>query len=85
MRKLAVLCGCSAALIVDTLPREPSIVKSALLWSPQGPFRNINEVLEQRYKPLEPTLRATHSVDGLQQARKELRKQEWVHNISDKM
>ncbi|XP_023422765.1 spermatogenesis-associated protein 17 isoform X2 [Cavia porcellus] len=51
----------------------------------QGPFRNINEVLEQRYKPLEPTLRATHSVDGLQQARKELRKQEWVHNISDKM
>ncbi|KFO25408.1 Spermatogenesis-associated protein 17 [Fukomys damarensis] len=51
----------------------------------QGPFRNINEVLEQRYKPLEPTLRAAQPVDELKRAREEFRRQERVRNISDKM
>ncbi|XP_004867445.1 spermatogenesis-associated protein 17 isoform X1 [Heterocephalus glaber] len=51
----------------------------------QGPFRNINEVLEQRYKPLEPTLRVAQPIDELTPARQEFQGQEWVRNISDKM
>ncbi|XP_005374764.1 PREDICTED: spermatogenesis-associated protein 17 [Chinchilla lanigera] len=51
----------------------------------QGPFRNISEVLEQRYKPLEPTLRVAQPVDEIKRAREEFRRQEWVRNITDKM
>ncbi|XP_023566075.1 spermatogenesis-associated protein 17 [Octodon degus] len=51
----------------------------------QGPFRKVSEVLEQRYKPLEPTLRAAQPVDELKQAREAFRRQEWVRNISDQM
>ncbi|KAM6165902.1 spermatogenesis-associated protein 17 [Erethizon dorsatum] len=50
----------------------------------QGPFRDIREVLEQRYKPLEPTLRQSQPLDELKQARGQLRRQEWVRNIHDK-
>ncbi|XP_021102079.1 spermatogenesis-associated protein 17 isoform X2 [Heterocephalus glaber] len=56
-----------------------------LLSTKQGPFRNINEVLEQRYKPLEPTLRVAQPIDELTPARQEFQGQEWVRNISDKM
>ncbi|XP_040841247.1 spermatogenesis-associated protein 17 [Ochotona curzoniae] len=51
----------------------------------QGPFRNINEVLEQRYKPLEPTLRVAEPIDQLRLAREELRRKEWLRNVNDKM
>ncbi|ELW55480.1 Spermatogenesis-associated protein 17 [Tupaia chinensis] len=49
----------------------------------QGPFRDINEVLEQRYRPLEPTLRVAEPINQLQLAREELRKEEWVRNVTD--
>ncbi|XP_078212677.1 spermatogenesis-associated protein 17-like isoform X1 [Callithrix jacchus] len=39
----------------------------------QGPFRGITEVLEQRYKPLEPTLRVAEPIDELKLAREEQR------------
>ncbi|XP_070240598.1 spermatogenesis-associated protein 17 isoform X1 [Bos mutus] len=49
----------------------------------QGPFRDISEVLEQRYKPLEPTLRVAEPIDGLTEARAQLQKQEWARNVND--
>ncbi|XP_049491181.1 spermatogenesis-associated protein 17 isoform X2 [Panthera uncia] len=49
----------------------------------QGPFRDITEVLEQRYKPLEPTLWMAEPINELKMAREELRKQEWMRNIND--
>ncbi|XP_026930783.1 spermatogenesis-associated protein 17 isoform X3 [Acinonyx jubatus] len=51
----------------------------------QGPFRDITEVLEQRYKPLEPTLWMAEPINELKMAREELRKQEWMRNINDNM
>ncbi|XP_054432566.1 spermatogenesis-associated protein 17 [Pteronotus mesoamericanus] len=51
----------------------------------QGPFRDIAEVLEQRYKPLEPTLRVAEPVNGVKEAREEFRRQEQARNIHDNM
>ncbi|EFB16758.1 hypothetical protein PANDA_016391, partial [Ailuropoda melanoleuca] len=51
----------------------------------QGPFRDITEVLEQRYKPLEPTLRVAEPIDELKVARGEFRRQEWMRNVNDNM
>ncbi|KAB0343836.1 hypothetical protein FD754_020762 [Muntiacus muntjak] len=49
----------------------------------QGPFRDISEVLEQRYKPLEPTLRVAEPMDGLTEARAQLQKEESARNVND--
>ncbi|XP_042538027.1 spermatogenesis-associated protein 17 [Dipodomys spectabilis] len=51
----------------------------------QGPFRDINEVLEQRYKPLEPTLRVAEPINQLNLAREELKRQEQLLNVNDNM
>ncbi|KAM5300781.1 spermatogenesis-associated protein 17 [Glossophaga mutica] len=51
----------------------------------QGPFRDIAEVLEQRYKPLEPTLRVAEPIQGVKEAREEFRKQEAARNVQDRM
>lgn len=51
---------------------------------PQGPFRDTAEVLHQRYKPLEPTLRVATSINCLEEAREELRREEWQRRIQDK-
>ncbi|XP_008589521.1 PREDICTED: spermatogenesis-associated protein 17 [Galeopterus variegatus] len=51
----------------------------------QGPFRDITEVLEQRYKPLEPTLWVAEPITELKLAREELRRKEWVQNVNDNM
>ncbi|XP_062971359.1 spermatogenesis-associated protein 17 [Cynocephalus volans] len=51
----------------------------------QGPFRDITEVLEQRYKPLEPTLWVAETITELKLARGELRRKEWVQNVNDNM
>ncbi|XP_015448247.1 spermatogenesis-associated protein 17 isoform X2 [Pteropus alecto] len=51
----------------------------------QGPFRDIADVLEQRYKPLEPTLWVAEPMDELKEAREELKRQEWIKNIHDNM
>ncbi|CAH6789644.1 Spata17 [Phodopus roborovskii] len=56
-----------------------------LLSTKQGPFRDINEVLHQRYKPLEPTLRVAEPINHLQLAREALRQEERMLNVSDKM
>ncbi|XP_008071943.1 spermatogenesis-associated protein 17 [Carlito syrichta] len=51
----------------------------------QGPFRDITEVLEQRYKPLEPTLWVAEPINELKLAREVLRREERVRNIHENM
>lgn len=43
----------------------------------QGPFRSPGEVLRQRYKPLQPTLRVATAYHSVEAARHELRQEEW--------
>ncbi|NWW01658.1 SPT17 protein, partial [Oreocharis arfaki] len=51
---------------------------------PQGPFRDPAEVLWQRYKPLEPTLRVAESSNSPPaKAREEVRREEWRNPIHD--
>ncbi|KAM4772366.1 spermatogenesis-associated protein 17 [Rhinophrynus dorsalis] len=52
---------------------------------PQGPFRDTAEVLHQRYKPLEPTLRVETSINSVEEAREELKRQEWRKGIQEKV
>ncbi|XP_053462742.1 spermatogenesis-associated protein 17 [Nycticebus coucang] len=49
----------------------------------QGPFRDIADVLEQRYKPLEPTLRVAEPINEITLARQELKRGEWVQRVND--
>ncbi|XP_051004064.1 spermatogenesis-associated protein 17 [Acomys russatus] len=51
----------------------------------QGPFRAISDVLQQRYKPLEPTLRVAEPINHLQLAREMLKQEEWMRNVNEKM
>ncbi|XP_004375988.2 spermatogenesis-associated protein 17 [Trichechus manatus latirostris] len=51
----------------------------------QGPFRDIAEVLQQRYKPLEPTLRVAEPISESKDAREAFRREEWARNINDNM
>ncbi|XP_021139839.1 spermatogenesis-associated protein 17 isoform X2 [Columba livia] len=51
---------------------------------PQGPFRDTAEVLRQRYKPLEPTLRVAASINSpLEKAREEMKMEEWRNRVHD--
>uniref|UniRef100_A0A8D0EYL9 Spermatogenesis associated 17 n=1 Tax=Strix occidentalis caurina TaxID=311401 RepID=A0A8D0EYL9_STROC len=51
---------------------------------PQGPFRDTTEVLRQRYKPLEPTLRVAASINSPpEKAREEMKREEWRNRIHD--
>ncbi|XP_038252622.1 spermatogenesis-associated protein 17 isoform X5 [Dermochelys coriacea] len=54
-----------------------------LLSTEQGPFRDTAEVLQQRYKPLEPTLRVATSINSLEKAREEIKREEWRNRIND--
>ena len=56
-----------------------------VLLSFKGPFRDINEVLEQRYKPLEPTLRVAEPINHLRLAREAFKQEEHMRNVQDKM
>eukprot|EP00062_Callorhinchus_milii_P018734 gi/632972530/ref/XP_007902704.1/ PREDICTED: spermatogenesis-associated protein 17 [Callorhinchus milii] len=50
---------------------------------PQGPFRDVVEVLQQRYKPLDPTLRSATSIISEAECREELKKEEWRNRVND--
>ncbi|NXF04366.1 SPT17 protein, partial [Smithornis capensis] len=51
---------------------------------PQGPFRDTAEVLWQRCKPLEPTLRVAESINSpLEKAREGIGRGEWRNPIHD--
>ncbi|NXP50619.1 SPT17 protein, partial [Heliornis fulica] len=72
-----------------TCTRPPTFSTSQTLppisrQKPQGPFRNTAEVLRQRFKPLEPTLRAAASINSpLEKAREEMKREEWRNCIHD--
>ncbi|XP_068089006.1 spermatogenesis-associated protein 17 isoform X2 [Hyperolius riggenbachi] len=51
---------------------------------PQGPFRNVAEVLHQRYRPLEPTLRVATSFTSVEEAREQLKHLEWTKGFQEK-
>ncbi|NWH67236.1 SPT17 protein, partial [Geococcyx californianus] len=64
-----------------TCKRPPTFSTSQPLarQKPQGPFRDPAEVLQQRYKPLEPTLRVAASISSpLEKAREERRS--WIRD-----
>uniref|UniRef100_A0A8C2EN27 Spermatogenesis associated 17 n=1 Tax=Cyprinus carpio TaxID=7962 RepID=A0A8C2EN27_CYPCA len=50
---------------------------------PQGPFRPALEVQQQRHRPLEPSLRVATSITALEEAREELKRQEWRTCVID--
>uniref|UniRef100_A0A8C2FUM6 Spermatogenesis associated 17 n=1 Tax=Cyprinus carpio TaxID=7962 RepID=A0A8C2FUM6_CYPCA len=50
---------------------------------PQGPFRPALEVQQQRHRPLEPSLHVITSITALEEAREELKRQEWRTRIID--
>ncbi|XP_033110531.1 spermatogenesis-associated protein 17-like [Anneissia japonica] len=50
---------------------------------PQGPFRTPDEVLKQRYKPLQPTLRVATSFASVEEARDAMKMKEWVMRVND--
>uniref|UniRef100_A0A8D0DZS3 Spermatosis associated 17 n=1 Tax=Salvator merianae TaxID=96440 RepID=A0A8D0DZS3_SALMN len=50
---------------------------------PQGPFRDTVEVLQQRFKPLEPSMRVAASSTSLQLAREKEKQEEWRNRIHD--
>ncbi|MBN3306064.1 SPT17 protein, partial [Amia calva] len=52
---------------------------------PQGPFRDPAEVLQQRYKPLEPTLRVATSITSEEEAREEQRREEWRGRVNEEL
>ncbi|KAM9317246.1 spermatogenesis-associated protein 17 [Gastrophryne carolinensis] len=52
---------------------------------PQGPFRDVAQVLQQRYRPLEPTLKVATSFTSVEEAREELKRREWAKGFQDKM
>lgn len=60
----------------------PTINPSPVL-SYQGPFRNPTEVLQQRYKPLEPSLQGAASDMSLQLAREKVKQEEWRKRLHD--
>ncbi|XP_010139484.1 PREDICTED: spermatogenesis-associated protein 17, partial [Buceros rhinoceros silvestris] len=67
-----------------TCRRPPTSLPPIGRKKPQGPFRDTAEVLRQRYKPLEPTLRVAAAVDSpLEKAREEMKWEEWRNRIHD--
>ncbi|NXU37914.1 SPT17 protein, partial [Drymodes brunneopygia] len=72
-----------------TCKKPPAFVSSLPLLppdrqKPQGPFRHPAEVLQQRYKPLEPTLRVRESMNSpAAKTRAGTRGEEWKNPIHD--
>ncbi|KAM6459614.1 spermatogenesis-associated protein 17 isoform 2-T2 [Liasis olivaceus] len=50
---------------------------------PQGPFRDTVEVLRQRFKPLEPSVRVVASSSSLRRAQEKEKQEEWRNRIHD--
>uniref|UniRef100_A0A8C3T9N0 Spermatogenesis associated 17 n=1 Tax=Chelydra serpentina TaxID=8475 RepID=A0A8C3T9N0_CHESE len=71
--------ACTSTLTFPTMKPLPPIGRQ----KPQGPFRDTAEVLQQRYKPLEPTLRVATSINSLEKAREEIKREEWRTRIND--
>uniref|UniRef100_A0A8C5M6L0 Spermatosis associated 17 n=1 Tax=Leptobrachium leishanense TaxID=445787 RepID=A0A8C5M6L0_9ANUR len=70
---------CRIRFTFPTMQPLPPIGKKKV----QGPFRDTAEVLQQRYKPLDATLRMATSISTVEEARGELKRQEWSKVIHD--
>lgn len=64
-----------------TVPLPPISMKSTA--KVQGPFRTPNEVWQQRHKPLNPTLRVATSYLSAEDARTDMKADEWVTRLID--
>uniref|UniRef100_A0A8C4XBS0 Spermatogenesis associated 17 n=1 Tax=Erpetoichthys calabaricus TaxID=27687 RepID=A0A8C4XBS0_ERPCA len=73
--------GSAASFTSTPMQRLPPISKKKL----QGPFRDPAEVLQQRLKPLEPTLRVTTSITSVEESRKELKREEERGRVNNKL
>ncbi len=49
----------------------------------QGPFRSSAETQRQRYKPFKPTLRVQTPFSSVEEARQNMKDQEWVARLHD--
>lgn len=49
----------------------------------KGPFREPEDVQNQRYKPFQPSLRVATSFTSLEEARKQMKNEEWVTRLND--
>ncbi|XP_033641251.1 spermatogenesis-associated protein 17-like [Asterias rubens] len=49
----------------------------------QGPFRTPDEVIKQRYKQLQPTLRVATSYTSVEEAREAMKSKEWIMRVND--
>uniref|UniRef100_A0A8C5SHU5 Uncharacterized protein n=1 Tax=Laticauda laticaudata TaxID=8630 RepID=A0A8C5SHU5_LATLA len=63
----------------QTMPTLPPIRRQ----KPQGPFRDTVDVLQQRFKPLEPSVQVVASSSSLQLAQEKQRQEEWRNCIQD--
>ncbi|XP_054840757.1 spermatogenesis-associated protein 17 isoform X2 [Eublepharis macularius] len=54
-----------------------------LLSTQQGPFRDAAEVLQQRLKPFEPSMRVAASSASLEEAREKVKQEEWRNRVHD--
>ncbi|XP_062981649.1 spermatogenesis-associated protein 17 [Elgaria multicarinata webbii] len=63
----------------QTVPPLPPIGRQ----KPQGPFRDTGEVLQQRFKPLQPSLQGAASDVSLQLAREKVKLEEWRNRVHD--
>ncbi|XP_067942283.1 spermatogenesis-associated protein 17-like [Watersipora subatra] len=64
-----------------TTPKPPSLPPIAK--KPQGPFRQAEEVRQQRYRPFNPSLRVETSYTAVDEAREAMKQQEWVDRVID--
>lgn len=64
-----------------TVPLPPISMKTS--GQVQGPFRTPDEVWQQRHKPLKPSLRVATSYVSAENARTEMKADEWVTRLID--
>ncbi|XP_026551535.1 spermatogenesis-associated protein 17 [Pseudonaja textilis] len=64
---------------LQTMPTLPPIRRQ----KPQGPFRDTVDVLQQRFKPLEPSVQVVASSSSFQLAQEKQRQEEWRNRIQD--
>ena len=58
---------------------------TTLTFQLQGPFRTPDEVIKQRYKQLQPTLRVATSYTSVEEAREAMKSKEWIMRVNDNM
>lgn len=71
----ALILAASNDKCYNVLPPIPSKV--------QGPFKKPEEVIRQKFRPLQPTLRVATAYDSVETARAEVKAMEWRQRLHD--